>query len=114
MKPEKEIDALSRKYQRVAKLLAKIEWVLQGTITERIDKRVVRKIVDGEKVYARYFQWTFKQQGKTVTVSLTPSQAKIYGKAISNQRKVENILDEMRAISREFLDATTLGVKRRK
>lgn len=110
----KSSDALRRRCKRLAERLGKIGWILRGTITERIDTRVVRKIVDGKKTYARYYQWTFKRQGKTVTVNLTAAQAKTYQKAIDNQRKADKILQEMRAISREFLDAATVSPIRRK
>lgn len=113
MKTSKELDALRRRRQRLAERLAKIGWLLQGTITERIDTRVVRKVEDGENIHARYYQWTFKRQGRTVTVNLAPAQAKTYQKAIDNQRKADKILQEMRTISLEFLDATTLSPKRR-
>ena len=113
MKSKKPTDALRRRYQRLAERLGKIGWMLQGTITERIDTRVVRKVEGSKKTYARYYQWTFKRQGKTVTVNLTAPQAKTYQRAIDNQRKADKLLQEMRAISLEFLDATTVSPIRR-
>ena len=114
MTSKKPTDALRRRYQRLAERLGKIGWMLQGTITERIDTRVVRKVVRGKKIHARYHQWTFKRQGKTVTVNLTAAQAKTYQRAIDTQRKADRLLHEMRAISLEFLDATTVSPNRRK
>ena len=114
MKAKKPTEAWRRRYQRLVERLGKSRWILQGTITERIDRRVVRKIVGGKKIYARYYQWTFKRQGKTITVNLTASQAKAYQKAIANQRKIEKILQEMRSLSRQFLETTTVSPKRRK
>ena len=114
MKSKTATDTLRRRYQRLAGRLGKSGWILQGTITERTDTRVVRKVVGGKKSYARYYQWTFKRQGKTITVNLTASQAKTYLKAIANQRKTERILREMRSLSLQFLEATTVSVKRRK
>jgi len=114
MKSKKATDTLRRRHQRLAERLGKTGWVLQGTITERIDTRVVRKVVGGKKNYARYYQWSFKRQGKTVTVNLTANQAKTYQRAIDNQRQAENLLRKMRSLSLQFLEATTLSVKRRK
>jgi len=103
-------DPLRRRYERLRRRLAKVGWVLHGTITARYDRRVG----PGRPPRGPYFQWTFKRDGKTVTVNLSASQAKAYQKAIDEQRKLEKLLAEMRALSRQFLEATTQGVKRRK
>jgi len=103
-------DRLRQRYQRLRTRLAKIGWVLHGTITPRYDRRVG----PGRPPRGPYPQWTFKRAGKTVTVNLSGSQAKVYQKAIDEQRKIEKLLAEMRALSRQYLEATTQGVKRRK
>ena len=113
MKSNRATDTLRRRCQRLAERLGKIGWMLHGTITERTDTRVVRQVAGGKKTYARYYQWTFKRQGKTVTVNLTATQAKTYQKAIANQRKAENLLREMRSLSLQFLEETTVSPKRR-
>ena len=110
----KSTEALRARHRRLAELLGKIGWVLRGTITERIDKRAKGKIGGKPRVWGPYYQWTFKRQGKTVTVNLSASQAKVYRKAIANQRKADKILQQMRAISLEFLEAATVSPKRRK
>lgn len=65
------------------------------------------------KTYGPYYQCTFKRAGKTVTVNLTPSQAKVYQRAIANHRKLEDILENMRTLSRDILEHTTKGVRKR-
>jgi len=52
--------------------------------------------------------------GKTVTVNLTPSQAKTYKLAIDNHRKMEEIPEKMRSLSLEILEAKTQGARKRK
>jgi len=64
--------------------------------------------------YGPYYEWTFKQDGRTVTVNLSASQQRHFRRAIERQRRLAATLDQMRAISREFLEATTKGVSRRK
>ena len=110
MKTENQLDALRRRYRKLRAALADLDWVLQGTITERYDDRVP----PGRPPRGPYHQWTYKRAGKTVTVNLAPPQAKAYQRAIDNQRKLEEILRQMRAISLEYLEATTPSVKRRK
>jgi hypothetical protein len=65
-------------------------------------------------VYGPYYQWTWKQKGKTVTVNLTPSQAQAYREAIGNNQALEETLSEMRSLSLHVLEATTPGVKKRR
>jgi hypothetical protein len=88
--------------------------VLQGTITERTIVRPDPDSPDREKRYGPYYQWTWKRHGKTVTVNLTATQAKVYQKAITAHRTLEKTLDEMRALSLAMLEQTTQGVKKRK
>ena len=110
MKPDASPERLRRRYDRLRQRLARFDLLLVGTITERYDDRVP----PGSPPRGPYHQWTYKQRGKTVTVNLSPTQAKAFQKAIDNQRKLEAILREMRALSRAYLEATTPGVKRRK
>lgn len=112
MNSDKTVEKLKRRYQRLASKLAGTGLILQGTITERIIKGEKNK--EGEKIYGPYYQWTFKREGKTVTVNLTSKQAKAYQKAIGNQRNLEKTAKEMRVLSEQILEAETQAVKRRK
>ena len=49
-----------------------------------------------------------------MTVNLSPSQAKVYKRAINQHRKMEDILKEMRELSFRILEKTTTGVAKRK
>jgi hypothetical protein len=102
---------LRRRFQRLADRLGKAEWVLVGTILPR---RIPARHGASRKRLGPYYQWTFKEAGKTVTVNLSVSQVKLFQRAIDRQRQVEQILEQMRRLSRQFLDATTRGVTKRK
>lgn len=98
---------LPERYRKLAAKLAATGPILQGTITERtIEKE--------DRTYGPYFQWTFKREGKTVTVNLTASQAEIFRKALDQNRELEKILKEMRELSLAICEAKTKGVKKRK
>jgi len=114
MKKEKATAALERRYARLTARLAKLGFVLQGTITERTMVRDDPKAPGTQKAYGPYYQWTFKRSAKTVTVNLSASQAKTYQQAITNNRKLEETLEEMRTLSLEILEAKTQGVRKRK
>ena len=111
MKKQGEIVRLRSEMEKERRKLARAGLLLNGSIAE---VKVSRGGKGKERTYGPYYQWTFKKKGKTVTVNLSASQKKAFMKAIDNNRKVENALDRMRALSREILDASTKGVKKRK
>ena len=106
-----ELDRLRRRFRRLAGQLSPTGWLLQGSVAEREIRR--GRIAARAKRYGPYYQWTFKQEGKTITVQLSAEQASVYRRAIEQQRKVEAILSEMRRLSEAFLSATTEGVPKR-
>jgi len=114
MKQDKELAQKQKRYGQLTQRLAKVGHVLQGTITERTIRREFPKGSGKHKDYGPYYQWTWKHKGKTVTVNLSASQAKAYRRAINQHRKMESILEQLRALSREILDMKTESVKRRR
>ena len=114
MKTGKSLRALERRHQVLAARLGRLGLVLQGTLLTRTVRREDPAAPGSTKAYGPYYQWTWKHEGKTVTVHLSASQASAYQKAIANHREAECILRQMREISLQILEATTLAVKRRK
>jgi len=114
MKKKKQIESMQKRYTKLTTRLSKLGFVLQGTITERTITRPDPKAPKKQKTYGPYYQWTFKRAGKTVTINLTATQAKTYQRAIDNHRKLEDILEQMRTLSIQILEAKTQGVKKRK
>jgi len=104
---------LRQRFGRLAARLGKTGWILLGTIHER-RIRAPAETGHRSKTYGPYYQWTFKREGRTITVNLSASQRQAFRKAIQRQRTIEKLLDEMRSVSRQFLEATTLGVPKRK
>jgi uncharacterized iron-regulated protein len=114
MEKDAEIREMKRRYARLAGRLARLGPVLQGTITERTVLRDDPRRPGEQKAYGPYYQWTFKRDGKTVTVNLSRSQAKLYQRAINSHRKLEETTQEMRQLSLQILEKTTTGVLKRK
>jgi hypothetical protein len=106
-KKETVTEGLERRYRRLARKLAATGTILQGTITERT-------IAREDRTLGPYYQWTFKREGKTVTVNLSASQAGEFQKAIDNNREFEKTVKEMRELSLAICEAQTEGVKKRK
>ena len=114
MEAKRNVQKLQKRYERLAARLAKLGPIVQGTITERYIARPDPDHPKRTKTIGPYYQWTFKRNAKTVTVNLSAAQAKMFQRAIDNNRKLEVILQEMRTLSRALLEATTQGVKKRK
>ena len=113
MESKQNVHRLQRRYQRLAARLAKLAPIVQGTITERTITKTDPDDPKRTRTIGPYYQWTFKRNAKTVTVNLTASQAKTFQRAIDNNRKLEEIIQQMRTLSRTILEATTEGVRRR-
>lgn len=114
MTGKNELQALQKRHAKLMTQLNATDLILQGTITERT---ITKKKSGGRgetKTIGPYYQWTFKREGKTVTVNLSKAQIKRFQKAIDANKKVEGILKQLRELSREILDASTKGVERRK
>lgn len=112
MPKTKKLKQLQQRYATLQKQLGLLNTLLVGTIQEH---RLEQTLADGKKkTYGPYYAWTWKEKGKTVTVTLTKQQAPKYQRAIVNQRKLLTITKEMRTLSLEILEQTTTPVKRRK
>ena len=113
MRSEKSIRQCQRRYETLQTRIGQTGLLLVGTITRRMDRRADPKSPGTVKEYGPYYQWTFKEKGKTKTVNLTAQQARQYGKAIRNHRALEKTILEMRKLSLKILQATTKGVPTR-
>ncbi len=102
---------IRNRIRRLARQLGRTGLILVGTIRPRW---IAARHGASKRRLGPYYQWTFKEAGKTVTVNLSPSQVKPFQAAIARQRAVERLLEQMRRLSRQWLDATTQGVARRK
>ncbi len=105
---------MKKRYQDLCEKLADPGMILQGSVSERVIKGKEGQKQKPGKTYGPYYQWTFKDAGKTVTVNLTREQARKCKQAMANNKKLEQTIKEMRILSREILDAETKGVKKRK
>lgn len=114
MARKRTVEDLAERYRRLAAKLAGTGPILQGTVTPRTIPRKQEGEGESVKPYGPYYQWTFKQAGKTATVNLSSPQAKRVRAAIQNNRRVEKILQEMRSLSRQMCESAIEGVKRRK
>ena len=82
--------------------LAGLGFVLQGSVTERwmeCGKAACSCHVDEEARHGPYYQWSWKSEGRTRSVYLDEDQAAICRRWIDNNRRLEEIVKQLRAVS---------------
>ncbi len=113
MKNRPEIERMKRRYERLKKEIQKIGPLLKGNISKRYFMRPDPQDPKKKKRSGPNYHWTWKREGKTVTVYLRDQQVPIYSKAIENYKRLKNIVIEMERISFKILEASTNSKRRR-
>lgn len=88
--------------QQIAARLARIGFVLPGTITERMrrcGKPNCRCAQDPAALHGPYIQWTRTVDGKTVTKQLTADQWARYRPWFDNARQLRELYSALEALS---------------
>lgn len=110
----KTIEGMKKEFERLKGRLLLLGPLVQGSILARTLVRENPEAPGQPRQLGPYYQWTRKIGGRTVNVNLSPSQAKAFGRAIAQHRRLEAVLDRMRALSLRMLETSTVGVKKRK
>jgi type II secretory pathway component PulJ len=97
--------ALQRHQQRFEELkreLQHLEYFCKGTVLKRMMKCGKAQCAcqkDPAKRHGPYFEWTYKANGKTVNVKLTPETAPLYQAAARQYRKLKTALQRLERLS---------------
>ena len=95
-----------RRFQELKADLARIEYFSKGTVLARMIKCGKPKCpcgADLKKRHGPYFEWTYKEQGKTVNVRLTAEAAPLYQAASKQYRKLKSTLARLEKLSRQAI-----------
>ena len=98
-----KLQVWERDYARLKARLGQIGWISQGYVQDR-----------GPGAGGPCYQWTRKVKAKTVSVALSREQYEGLKAAIANWREVEEILQQMQHLSRQYLFASVPDLPRRK
>jgi hypothetical protein len=83
--------------------LEKVTYFCKGTVLKRMMKCGQQRCAchqDPAKRHGPYFEWTYKEKGKTVNRRLRPEDAPIYEAATEQYRKLHSVLKRMEQVSR--------------
>jgi hypothetical protein len=110
MAQRKRMLQYGERYNALKAELQAIGFVCQGSVqTRRVEcgKVTCRCHQDTESRHGPYHYWTRKDRGKTVGLMLSDAEVVIYREWIQNNRHVDRVLREMRAVSTRALALTT-------
>jgi hypothetical protein len=100
---------LERHTQRFLELrrdLAQIEYFCKGTVLKRMmkcGKAQCACAYDATKRHGPYFELTYKADGKTVNIKLSPEAAPLYRAAAQQHRKLKTLLSRLDKLSKTIL-----------
>jgi len=83
--------------------LENLTYFCKGTVLKRMMKCGQQRCAchqDPAKRHGPYFEWTYKEKGKTVNRRLRPEEAPIYEAATQQYRKLQSLLKRMEHASR--------------
>jgi hypothetical protein len=87
--------------------ITQLDYVLSGTIIKKYGpcgKKGCRCTGTKKNWHGPYYIWTRKESGKTITKSLSPTQAQFCRKAIANFRKLKAHIEKWRRESCDVLN----------
>jgi hypothetical protein len=98
----------AQRYAQLRRQLQELDYFCKGTVLERKMKCGHPGCAchqDPAKRHGPYWEWTYKAQGKTINVKLTPEIGPLYKAASQQYRKLKSLLTRLERISRSALAA---------
>ena len=96
------LERYEREYEQLKEELGGLGYIVLGSVTERrmtCSTPTCACHADSEARHGPYYQWSWKEAGRTVSCYLDRDRAKLCRTWIANSRRLERILRRMRALS---------------
>jgi hypothetical protein len=103
--------------RRIAKEMAKVDFVLPGTLLERrltCTHGGCRCHDDPPQLHGPYWYWTRKVRSKTVSRVLSPDQVDEYRPWFDNERRLRALVAELEQLSLSIVENDPRSPKRRR
>ena len=95
-----------QRFEELKVALTQIEYFSKGTVLARMVKCGRPKCLCGvnpKKRHGPYYEWTYKEKGKTVNVRLTAEAAPIFRNAAQQYRALKTTLARLEKLSRQAI-----------
>jgi hypothetical protein len=105
-------DRYRERFAELRLQLQQLSYFCKGTVLERTMKCGQAACAchrDPAKRHGPYWEWTYKQKGKTVNVKLTAAAGPIYKEASRQYRRLKTLLNQLERISHKALAAQAKG-----
>jgi hypothetical protein len=100
------LGAPDQRFRQARQELHQLGYFLKGTVSKRMMKCGQPTCAchrDAAQRHGPYFEWTYKVNGKTINVKLSPQAAPLYQAATKQHRKIKALLARMERLSRTAL-----------
>jgi type II secretory pathway component PulJ len=100
------LDRNAQRFRELRQQLQLLEYFCKGTVLERrikCGKPGCACHADASKRHGPYWELTYKNQGKTVNLRLSPEAGPIYKAASQQHRKLKSLLSRLERLSRTAL-----------
>jgi hypothetical protein len=100
------VGVAAQRFRQAQQELRELDYFLKGTVLKRMMKCGHPQCAchrDPAQRHGPYFEWTYKANGKTVNVKLSPQTAPLYLAATKQNRKLKAVLARMERLSRTAL-----------
>ena len=100
------LERQARRFLELKRGLEQLEYFCKGTVLKRMmkcGKANCGCASDPAKRHGPYFELTYKANGKTVNVKLSPEEAPLYKAASMRYRKLKTLLHRLENLSQSIL-----------
>jgi len=99
-------DRYAQRFRELKQEFQQLEYFCKGTLLKRMMKCGKAQCAcasDATKRHGPYFELTYKANGKTVNVKLSPEAAPLYKAAAQQYRKLKTLLNRLDKLSKTIL-----------
>src|SRR5438046_114290 len=100
------LERLAQRFGELKRDLEQLEYCCKGTVLKRMmkcGKAYCACASDPTKRHGPYYEITYKANGKTVNVKLSPEAAPLYKAASQQYRKLKTLLSRLEKLSQTIL-----------
>jgi hypothetical protein len=106
LEPSAILERHTQRFGELKRDIEKLEYFCKGTVLKRMmkcGKAYCACASDPTKRHGPYYEITYKANGKTVNVKLSPEAAPLYKAASQQYRKLKTLLNRLEKLSQTIL-----------
>lgn len=106
---QRRLEALAAHYQAAKARLGEVGFTCEGSLIQRYTSchNPNCRCADPSQRHGPYWQLSWKEGGRTVSRIISAEEAQLYREWIANRRRLEEILAQMRDLSRQAAEQVT-------